>query len=122
MTGLIIKIIVYPTVVSIAGVFPGQINYAAVYQPILTGLVLAVAAHIMDIYLLKPETIWFSTAMDFIASSTIVYISGLVFTGAAVSLAGALTTGLVLAATEIPQHYWLATTGKLLKSPKQPAE
>lgn len=122
MTGLIIKLIVYPAVVYLSSTLLDQLFYTGLYQPILTGLISAIAVHIIEVLLLKPQTNWYITALDFITITAIIYLSAFVFPGAVLTLTGASITGFVLALTEIPQHFWLITTGKTLKSPRQPAE
>ncbi|MGY4689122.1 DUF2512 family protein [Salibacterium sp. K-3] len=117
MTGLIIKIFVCPiTVVISSFIFP-NVNYENLWQPIIVGLILAVSAHVMEVFILKEGTFWLSTIADFIAASAIVYIVSLFFDTAAVSFFGALLTGLLLTITEIAQHNWLIKNGKTEKSP-----
>ena len=119
MAGLLVKLIVCPTVVYLSGLFIPQVHFTSVNQTMIVGLVLAVSAHIMELYLLKPNTIWISTGMDFIAATLIVYLVPMLMQGTQVTFLGALITGFVLALTEIPQHYWLTRTGKTAKNPEQ---
>jgi hypothetical protein len=52
MTGLIIKLIVCPiTVIFASYIFP-NVGYTY-WQPIIVGLILAVAAHMMEVFLIK---------------------------------------------------------------------
>lgn len=116
MTGLVIKLIVCPTVVYLSSLmFRNQIFYPSVYQIILVGLVLAVAAHLMEVMRLSKRTIWTDTALDFAAATIIVYLSGFVFRGAIVTFIGALLTAFLLAITEVIQHYYLTGTGKVVR-------
>lgn len=117
MTGLLIKLVVCPVGVLLASVVLPNVDYASVWQPIIVGLVLAVAAHMMEVLLLKKGTLWTSTFMDFVAASLIVYFVSLLFVNAEVSFFGALLTGLLLAITEIPQHRYLIQSGKTEKEP-----
>ncbi len=119
MSSLIIKFIVCPAVVYLAGVLLPQVEFATLFQPVFIGFILAVTAAVMELYMLKPGTLWLSTGLDFIASTAIVYLVPFFLAGAAVTLAGALITGLALALTEIPQHYWLINSGNTIKSPEQ---
>ena len=115
MTGLIMKLIICPLVVYLADVLSNEVNYAALYQPILVGLILAALAHTMEVFFLKKETIWLSTGLDFVAAAAVLYISGLVIPGATVTFIGAIVTALVLTATEIAQHLWLTKKDKTEK-------
>ncbi|WP_156288908.1 DUF2512 family protein [Oceanobacillus salinisoli] len=117
MTGLIIKIFVCPITVFIASFLFPNVTYANLWQPIIVGLILAVAAHMMEIFLLKADTFWTSTLMDFAAATLIVYFVSLFLAGAEVTFFGALFTGLLLAVTEIFQHRYLINSGRTRKSP-----
>lgn len=113
MTGLVMKIIVCPVVVYLASLWSAQVNYASVYQPLVVGLVLALTGHVMESQLLNQKTVWITTGLDFIAATVLLYLSGIVFVGASVTFMGALITGLVLAVTELIQHYYLVGTEKV---------
>ncbi|XEC96648.1 DUF2512 family protein [Paenibacillus tarimensis] len=118
MAGLLVKIIVCPlTVMFAAYIFP-NVNYTAFYQPIIVGLILAGAAHMMEVLMLKRGTFWTSTVLDFIAATLIVYIVSL-FQTATVTFFGAVLTAILLSLTEIVQHRWLIQSGRTRKSPSR---
>lgn len=119
MSSLIIKFTIYPLVVYLAGFFLNSVQFISLFQPFLIGFILAVAATLMELYLLKPGTLWLSTGLDFLASTAIVYIVPFFLAGAYVTLTGAIITGFVLALTEIPQHLWLNRTGNTIKDTEQ---
>lgn len=116
MVGFIIKLFVCPTVVYLSDFMFRDVYYPALYQPILVGLVLAVAAHIMELFILRRGTFWISNIMDFFAATAIVYFSAFFFTGARITYIGAMLTAFFLAVTEYFQHLWLIRTGKAEKT------
>ncbi|WP_026701485.1 DUF2512 family protein [Salibacterium aidingense] len=117
MIGLIIKIFICPITVLISSFIFPNVNFENLWQPIIVGLILAVCAHVLEIFILKEGTFWFSSIVDFIAASIIVYVVSLFFTTATVTIFGAFLTGLLLSITELAQHNWLIKSGKTEKSP-----
>jgi uncharacterized membrane protein YeaQ/YmgE (transglycosylase-associated protein family) len=117
MSGLFVKIIVCPLVVAVASYLLPNVNYASFYQPILVGLILAFAAHMMEIFLLRKETVITSDIADFVAAALIVYFVSLFLPGTEVTFLGAILTAIILGLTEIPQHRWLVRSGRTKKSP-----
>lgn len=116
MAGLLVKLIVCPLTVIFAAYIFLNVNYTVLYQPIIVGLILALSAHMMEVFLLKEGTFWMSTIMDFIVATLIVYFVSL-FQVATVTFFGAILTALVLTLTEIVQHQWLIRSGRTQKSP-----
>lgn len=116
MTGLLIKLIVCPLVVFLVSFNSVLISYQNFSQPIIVGLVIAVFAHFMELYLLRKGSLWISTIVDFAAAAFLVYYLTLLMPGASVTWAGALLTALFLAITEVIQHYWLIRNEKTVKS------
>lgn len=117
MTGLIIKLIVCPLIVGFASVLLPNVHYVNFIQPIIVGLVLAIAAHLMEVFLLREKTLTFSTVLDFAAAILIVYFVSMFLPGAEVTFFGAVITGFMLTLSEIPQHSYLVRSGKAKKSP-----
>jgi uncharacterized membrane protein YeaQ/YmgE (transglycosylase-associated protein family) len=117
MTGLIIKLIVCPITVILASYIFPNVEYANLWQPIIVGLILAVSAHMMEVFLLKEGTFLTSTLMDFGAATLIVYFVSLFLVGTEVTFFGALLTGVLLTITEIFQHRYLIQSGRTRKSP-----
>ncbi|WP_106497450.1 DUF2512 family protein [Lentibacillus sp. Marseille-P4043] len=117
MSGFIVKLIVCPIGVILASwIFP-NVDFAYWYQPIIIGVVLAVIGYFMEVLMLKESTNWLSTGLDFIVTTLVVYYGSMFFTDSAVTFWGAVLTGLLIAVTEIFQHYWLLETGKTEKGP-----
>ncbi|WP_174732197.1 hypothetical protein [Mesobacillus harenae] len=116
MAGLLVKILVCPITVIIASFLFPNVFYSNLLQPIIVGLVLAFSAHMMEIFILKEGMFWLSTIADFATATLIVYFVSLFFVTATVTVGGAILTGLLLAATEIVQHYWLIGRGRTEKS------
>ncbi len=118
MSGFLVKIIVCPLIVYIAGVFFRQVSFTALYQPVIIGLILAAAAHTMELYILKPGALWISTAIDFVAATLIIFIVQFFMKGLSISFAGAIFTVLLFTVTEIFQHSWLINSNKTVKDPR----
>lgn len=117
MTGLIVKLIVCPIGIILASwIFP-NVNFAYWYQPIILGIVLAFVGYFMEVLMLREDTNWLSTLMDFIASTAIVYFGAMFFVDTVVTFWGAVLTGALIAVTEIFQHYWLLGSGRARKEP-----
>ncbi len=114
MTGLIIKLIVCPSVVYLSSLlFNDLIFFSSFYQIIIVGIVLAVGAHIMEVWFLNKKTIWTSTGLDFVAATMIVYLSSFIFLDVKITLLGALITAFLLSITEVIQHYYLTNAEKV---------
>lgn len=104
MAPLFIKLLVCPTILLLFDVISTEVEYRAMYQVILMGLLLAFAGHLLDQIILKRKTVWLSTITDFIAAAVILYMSPLLFPGSRVTFWGALMTAFVLGAAEYLQH------------------
>ncbi|WP_226035823.1 DUF2512 family protein [Aquibacillus saliphilus] len=117
MTGLFVKLIVCPITVIIAWMLFPNVDFAFWYQPIILGVILAGAGHLMEMLLLNKNTVLFSTFMDVVASVIIVYYVSIFFTNTIVTFWGALLTSLLLGVTEIVQHRWLVQERKTKSSP-----
>lgn len=117
MTGLIMKIIISPLVVYLTSLaFPRLVHYPAISQPIAIGLILALAGHVIELFLLKKGTVWFSTAVDLVAATLILYALSPLFPWSRITLGGAIITSLILAVTEHLQHVYLVKAEKTVKS------
>jgi hypothetical protein len=109
---LFIKLLVCPAVVLLMDIISTEVDYRAVYQAVMVGLILAVLGRILENFLLRSRTVWISTAVDFVAATVVLYFSPLVFPGSRVTFTGALVTALLLAVTEYIQHVVLVQRRK----------
>lgn len=116
MLGLIIKIIVCPLAIMLSDYLFADVYYPYIYESIITGLVLAVVAHFMEVMILKRGTFWISTIADFVAAAVIVYLSQFFFRGSSITFVGALLTSIIISITEILQHLYLIKSGRTKKS------
>ncbi|MEC5422516.1 hypothetical protein QGM71_03290 [Virgibacillus sp. C22-A2] len=117
MTGLVVKLIVTPIGIILASwIFP-NVNFAYWFQPIVLGVSLAFIGVALEMALLRENTIWLSTLLDFIASAVIIYLGALYLFDTYVTFWGAVLTGALLAVTEIFQHYWLVNSKRVQKEP-----
>lgn len=105
--GLLIKLIVCPSVVILSDYLLASIDYASLYQAIIVGLVLAFAAHAMEVLLLRRGTLWMSTLLDLAAAILILFFSQFLLPGSRVLFIGAFLTAVLLTFTEYFQHVWL---------------
>jgi len=112
MTGLIIKLFASPIMIGLAAFLLPNVNYTSVIQPIVVGIIVAVAGHLLEVLLLKEDTISISTVLDFISATLIVFIVSRFFFNAEVTFYGALLTGILIALSEIPQHIYLVKSGR----------
>ena len=117
MTSLLLKLITVPLAVVVSSwIFP-NVDYGAVYQPIVVGLLLAVIGLLMEYMLLQEGTVWISTLADFVTSVVIVYFVSNLFDNGYVTLMGAVWTSLLLSVIEYFLHRYLVESGKTKKSP-----
>lgn len=116
MTGFIAKIILCPVALIVSDLLSTHINYTSYYQPIVTGILLAVIAHGMELLILRRGTAWISTFSDLIAAFVIIYLSQFLFAGAYVTLLGALLASLIIAVAEHFLHKYLINSHKTIKS------
>ncbi len=118
MTGLIIKLIVCPITIIVASYIFPNVEYTYLWQPIAVGLIVAIAAHMMEVFLLRENTFWISALMDFGAATLMVYFVSLFLVGAEdVTVFGSFLTGLLLTITEMFQHRYLIRNGRTRKTP-----
>ncbi len=116
MTGFLIKLIMCPLILYLTDYISPAVNYGSVYQPLILGLILAVAAHLLEVYLLEKGTLWVSTLADFVAASFIVYFGTLLLPEASITFGGALLAAGLLTVAEYYLHLYLIRTGKTQKS------
>src|SRR5690625_4802908 len=112
VSGLIVKLLVCPIGIILASWIYPNVNFAYWYQSIIIGVVLAFVGFFMEVLMLREDTNWLSTLIDFIVSTAIVYFGAMFFVNSAVTFWGAILTGALIAVTEIFQHYWLLGSGR----------
>lgn len=116
MMGLYMKLFICPVVVLLSGIIFREVNFPTFHAPLFIGLILAAAAHMMEVWTLKPGTLWINTLMDFAAATVLVYLLSMILPGAQVTLLGAVYTALLLSFTEYAQHLWLIWRNKVKKA------
>ena len=118
MLNVIIKMIITPIVLSIAAAMLTNVNYFYAYQPVVIGVTLAVAGHLLEWALLSRSTFWLSTIADFVLSTLTIYILSYFFAGAEVTFFGSMVVALFLTAIEFFVHMWLIRSGRATKEEK----
>ncbi|MGC4379376.1 DUF2512 family protein [Fictibacillus sp. Mic-4] len=116
MTGLLIKIFVCPTILIIASFILPNVHYSSAYQAAIVGLVLALVGHMMEVMLLREDTLVLSAVLDFFASTLIVYFVSAWLPNTTVTFPGAILTAVLLTIAEIPLHRYLVRSGQARKS------
>lgn len=113
--GLVVKLIVTPIGIILASwIFP-NVNFANWYQPIMLGVIAAIIGYFLEVLMLREDTNWMMTIIDFVLSSAIIYFGARFFAESYVTFWGALLTGALLAVTEIFQHNWLLESSRAEK-------
>jgi hypothetical protein len=115
LTTFLMKIIICPLSVILASFLFTNVRYAALYQPIFVGVVLAVIGTLMEYLFLREGTLWINTVLDFIVSTFFVYFITIFFYGARITIVGAILTGLILAIVEHFIHLYLIKSQKTKK-------
>jgi Protein of unknown function (DUF2512). len=110
------KIITYPFILIVSDYLFRDIYYSYIYQPIFIAAILAIAANLMELSLLKPGTLLISTSADFLLAFVIVYFSQFILPGSRITLMGAVLSSTLLALDEYFQHLYLIKSGKTQKS------
>lgn len=113
MDGLLVKLLVSPVVVVLAEALFPEVNYSSLYYSIGVGFVLALAGYWLEHMILRPGTLWMSTAADFIAGFLIVYASAFLVPGSQISAVGAGFVAILFGVAEYVQHGWLIRTGRV---------
>ncbi|KRG09417.1 hypothetical protein ACA30_02710 [Virgibacillus soli] len=117
MLNILLKIIVVPIVLILASkILPG-VHFPYLYQPIVTGVVLALVGHLLEWALLKKETFWVSLVIDFVISAIFLYTFAYYYQDAYVTIFGVVLTSVVLTAIEFFVHLWLLGSGRARKEP-----
>ena len=117
MTSLLLKLITVPLAVVVSSwIFP-DVDFGAVYQPIIVGLLLAVVGLLMEYMLLREGTVWISTLVDFVTTVVIVYFVSNLFDDGYVTWMGAVWTSLLISVIEYFLHRYLVESGKTKKYP-----
>lgn len=109
------KAIMCPLTLIISDVLFEQVYYRNYYQAIITGLLLAVFAHLMELAILRKGTVMFSLAVDFLTSALLVYFVSNLFYRAKVTFIGAIFASILIGVTEYVQHIYLTQSGKTRK-------
>lgn len=112
MTGLLLKVLICPSIIILADWLSPHIQYTALHQPLVVGLARAFLAHIGELMFLRPGRLWLASLSDFIGSSILIYTSQYAFPGVSISVMGAIVTGLAIGISEYFQHRYLLSTGK----------
>ncbi|WP_163540021.1 DUF2512 family protein [Gracilibacillus sp. YIM 98692] len=116
MISFVVKLITVPLVLFIAMYASNQVNYTAVWQPIIISLLLIGTGLAMEYLILNKETLWISVALDFITSLAVIYIVSNLFAFASVSFIGALTLSIILGICEYILHRFLIQSNNVKKA------
>jgi hypothetical protein len=110
-----LKLVTGPAVVVLADWLFRDVHDPMLYQALLTGWVLAVAGHLLEVAFLERGTLWASDVLDFASTAIIVWFSGWLASGARITWLGAALTGLLAALVEHFVHKWLLESDETTK-------
>jgi len=109
---LLMKLIAAPLVVWLSSyMFPG-LFYTSVWQPLIVGLVIAIAGRIIETVTLVRGTAWLNVLLDIAVATGIIYFSAYFFTGASIEFLAAFFTAAVIGVAEYAIH-WYELKGKI---------
>lgn len=112
--GLLIKLLVSPVLVVLADALFPEVNYLSLYYSIGLGFVLAIAGYWLERIILRPGTLWLTTALDMIAGFVITYVSAFILPAAIqITPMGAGFVAIFYGVAEYLQHGWLIQTGRV---------
>lgn len=110
MVGLIAKLVICPIAILISNALFG-LQYT-LEQALTVGFILGIFAHVMEFFILRKETLWMSTAIDFIAALAIIHLSQLLLRNVSINLMGTLLTALLVTIGEYFLHSYLIRTSE----------
>lgn len=117
MTSLILKVIACPLILIFAMYLLDGVDYGAIWQPIVLGVVLALVGVAMEYMILKEGSLWISTIADFVVSVIIIWALSNAFNDANVTFWGAVITSIIIGVVEYFVHRYLIASGKTKKVP-----
>jgi hypothetical protein len=109
---LLVKTIVSILMVWLASYIIPGVYFPFIYQPIILGIIIALAGRAMEYLVLEKGFIWTGTILDLITATAIVHLVSLFFYGLPITFTGALLTGSLIAVGEHIQHYWIVRSGR----------
>ncbi|MCP3030088.1 YndM family protein [Halobacillus sp. A1] len=107
MTSTLVKIFTLPSLLIAAMYFSDQVNYGAIWQPLIVAAILIVIGVPMEKQWLRKGNLWSSVGMDVISSFFIIWGLSNMFGTASVTFAGALILSLIIGTVEYFLHRYL---------------
>jgi uncharacterized membrane protein YvlD (DUF360 family) len=98
-------------------VFFSQVSYPNLWEILLTALVLAIAVQKAEEYLPQSDIVWNAAAIEFVIAAVVLYLSGLLFPRAGVTIMGAFITAFLIAMVEHIQPIFALLRHHSRKSP-----
>lgn len=111
---VLIKLVVTIIILFLANWIFAGVNYLW-WHILIVGVVLTGLGYALEKYILKDQTIWIMTAIDFVGAWLIVFLSRYVFAAATITFWGAVWTALILAIAGYVQHKYLVESGATKK-------
>jgi len=109
--GFFAKLFVCPAILLLSyAIVPGM-NFYHIYQSVAVGIVIALAAHLSDLLILRKNTFWISNTVDLAGTFIIIYISQYFLRVTAISFLAALFTAILLTVAEYFLHSYLIRKG-----------
>lgn len=99
------KLILFPfTLYLVSRLLPSQVQFASTNHLLDVSLLLLIIGLIADEIVLGMYGIYTATVQGAVAMTTIIYLSGLLFTGSQISFTGSIVCGVVLGLVELLMH------------------
>lgn len=117
MTSFILKIIALPLILILAMYLFDNVDYGAIWQPVVLGVTLAIVGVAMEYMLLKKGSLWTSVISDFVVAVILIWVISNIFNDSNVTFWGAVLTSIIIGVVEYMVHRYLLSSGKTRKAP-----
>ena len=102
------KLLLFPLALYLVSrLLPGQVRFASTNHLLDVSLLLLIIGLIADEVVLGMYGIYIATVQGAIAITAILYLSGLLFTGSRITLAGGIVCGVILGLVELLMHSYI---------------
>ncbi|TPG69191.1 hypothetical protein EEL32_15920 [Brevibacillus laterosporus] len=115
LNGFWIKLVVTPFLFLVLDNVYGGIYYPSWWEPVVTGVVVALFGQLMELMFLQPGTLWFTTLLDMIMCLVVVFFSKFIFVGTKMGMDGVFFIAVFFGLSEYFLHLWLIRSGRVEK-------
>ncbi|QOS99423.1 hypothetical protein JNUCC42_01095 [Brevibacterium sp. JNUCC-42] len=115
LNGFCIKLVVTPFLFLVLDNVYGGIYYPSWWEPVVTGVMVALLGQLMELMFLQPGTLWFTTLLDMIMCLVVVFFSKFIFVGTKMGMDGVFFIAVFFGLSEYFLHLWLIRSGRVEK-------